>query len=230
MTVRISLSVIFFLLVGHAASADDLVSASEAVLECRSVQDSTAKLACFETAANAIDAILQRRETSAKIAQAPTKPDVSSAPLSTAPNTESTESSPLQTASIEPPRAAEPRSTPSNEVQTSPNATEPVEADTLPNRRLLPSWVPTVSLKFKDKDAVEEPDFFDTEITRIQRNKLGRHFFTTSDGQVWRQVRIEEIRAPSRLPAPAVIRQTLSGAIRIEISETDRSYNVYRVE
>lgn len=98
-------------------------------------------------------------------------------------------------------------------------------------RRLLPSWVPTVSLGGGgDKDREKEPDFYETEVDRIVRNKLGRHFFSTSDGVVWRQIRIEKIRAPKSLPAKATIKQTLSGSIRIEIEGTDRSYAVYRVE
>jgi hypothetical protein len=98
-------------------------------------------------------------------------------------------------------------------------------------RRLLPSWVPTVSLGGGgDKDREKEPDFYETEVDRIVRNKLGRHFFSTSDGVVWRQIRIEEIRAPKSLPAKATIKQTLGGSIRIEIEGTDRSYAVYRVE
>ena len=79
-------------------------------------------------------------------------------------------------------------------------------------------------------DAAEEPDFFDTQITRIQRNKIGRHFFTTSDGQVWRQIQIGPIRAPAALPADATIRQMMSGAIRLEIEDNGRSYSVNRIE
>jgi len=102
--------------------------------------------------------------------------------------------------------------------------------DEFGKRRLLPSWVPTVSLNIGGKDQEKEPDFFETTVTRIQRNKIGRHFFTTADGQVWKQFQIKEVRAPKRLPAKAVIRQTISGSIRLEIEENGRSYPVVRVE
>ena len=121
-----------------------------------------------------------------------------------------------------------PAPTPAEAVKVA--STEAAEEE-FKRRRLLPSWVPTVSLGGGgDKDREKEPDFYETEVDRIVRNKLGRHFFSTSDGVVWRQIRIEEIRAPKALPAKATIKQTLSGSIRIEIEGTNRSYAVYRVE
>ncbi|MEO1137764.1 MAG: hypothetical protein AAFW68_14370, partial [Pseudomonadota bacterium] len=92
----------------------------------------------------------------------------------------------------------------------------------------LPSWIPRIS--FGDRDVEKEPDEFRTTITRIQRNKIGRHFFTTAEGQVWRQKDVGAIRAPKTLPAEVVLSQNIAGGIRLRIVETNRIYNVGRVE
>jgi hypothetical protein len=75
-----------------------------------------------------------------------------------------------------------------------------------------------------------EPDEFAKQLTRIQVNRLGRHFFTTAEGHVWRQKSPEEIRAPKTLPADVVIYQNITGGLRLKIVETNRSYPVRRVE
>lgn len=194
--------------------AQDLRSASEGVVACQSVEDTAERLACFEAAAQQLSTALALPQP--QIVQAPTAASATgavTAPIQQATtSTTTTAAAPVQMASAE----------------TAPSAESPPTGP--PKRRLLPSWVPTVSLSIGGGDSVEEPDFFDTEITRIQRNKIGRHFFTTSDGQVWRQIQIEKIRAPATLPANATLRQTLSGSIRLEIEENGRSYPVNRVE
>jgi hypothetical protein len=97
------------------------------------------------------------------------------------------------------------------------------------NDSILPSWIPRVSFGNR-RDVEKEPDEFATQLTRIQRNNLGRHFFTTAEGHVWRQVEVEDIKAPKSLPADVVLKQNLLGGIQIEILETNRSYGVARIE
>ena len=93
----------------------------------------------------------------------------------------------------------------------------------------LPSWIPRITFG-SDRDVEKEPDEYQTKLTRIQVNGIGRHFFTTADGQVWRQIKIEEIRAPKTLPADITLFQGMTGGIRLKIEETKRTYAVYRVE
>ena len=81
-----------------------------------------------------------------------------------------------------------------------------------------------------NRDVEKEPDQYETTITRIQVNRIGRHFFTMSDGLVWKMKDIEEIRAPSSLPADAIIRQNIMGGILLKIVHTNVSYAVERVE
>lgn len=194
--------------------AQDLREASEDVVACQAIEDNLEKLTCFESAAAALSLALTAPVETAEIAPTP--------------------ETPVQQATVEAPQTA-PAATTEAQAPVQMAATEVASADTEtlegpPKRRLLPSWVPTVSLSIGRGESVEEPDFFETEVTRIQRNKIGRHFFTTSDGQVWRQIQIEAIRAPDVLPAKATIRQTLSGSIRLEIEDNGRSYPVNRVE
>ena len=199
--------------VAMPAFAQDLREASENVVACQTIEDNLEKLSCFENAATALSAVLSAPVETAEVAPAP---------------------APIEQAAVQSPQAPTPAATEATApvqmatAETAPETAEQPEGP--PRRRLLPSWVPTVSLSIGGGDAVEEPDYFETEVTRIQRNKLGRHFFTTSDGQVWRQIQIEEIRAPKSLPADATIRQTLSGSIRLEIEDNGRSYPVNRVE
>ena len=208
-----SLAVFAVMVAGTATPgfAQDLREASEDVVACQSIEDNLEKLTCFESAATALSVILSVPVATAETAPAPVQQATVQAPQ--APASAAAEGpAPVQMAATE----------------AAPAAAEQPEGP--PRRRLLPSWVPTVSLSIGSGDSVEEPDFFETEVTRIQRNKLGRHFFTTADGQVWRQIQIEAIRAPGALPAKATIRQTLSGSIRLEIEDNGRSYPVNRVE
>jgi len=93
----------------------------------------------------------------------------------------------------------------------------------------LPSWIPRITFG-SDRDVEKEPDEYQTKLTRIQVNRIGRHFFTTSDGQVWRQTNITKIRAPKTLPANITLSQGVMGGIRMKIEETNRIYAVARVE
>jgi len=93
----------------------------------------------------------------------------------------------------------------------------------------LPSWIPRITFG-SDRDVEKEPDEYQTKLTRIQVNRIGRHFFTTSDGQVWRQTNIADIRAPKTLPADITLSQSIMGGIRLKIEETNRIYAVARAE
>ena len=102
------------------------------------------------------------------------------------------------------------------------------DAEEAPRSR-LPSWIPRVTFG-GDRDVEKEPDEFETQVTRIQVNRLGRYFVTTAEGHVWRQKSPEEIRAPKKLPADVIIYQNITGGLRLKIVETNRSYAVRRVE
>lgn len=93
----------------------------------------------------------------------------------------------------------------------------------------LPSWIPRITFG-SDRNVEKEPDEYQTKLTRIQVNKIGRHFFTTSEGHVWRQKEIGDIRAPKTLPADITLSQNIAGGIRMRIEETNRVYSVARVE
>ena len=96
-------------------------------------------------------------------------------------------------------------------------------------RSRLPSWLPRVTFG-GDREVEKEPDEFETQVTRIRVNRIGRHFFTTAEGHVWRQKTPDEIRAPKTLPADVIIYQNITGGLRLKIVETNRSYPVRRVE
>nr|WP_070958443.1 hypothetical protein [Hyphomonas sp. Mor2] len=189
-------------LVSSPVYAQDLRSASESVVACQNVEDAAQRLACFEAAAEQLSTALAIPP--AQIVPAPTA--TSSAAAVTAPVQQeaTTTTAPVQQASTD---TAQP-----------PN-----------NDSILPSWIPRVSFG-SGRDVEKEPDEFQTTLTRIQRNNLGRHFFTTAEGHVWRQVEVEDIKAPKSLPADVVLQQNLLGGIEIKILETNRSYGVARIE
>ncbi len=193
------------------AIAQDLRAASEGVVACQTVEDTTERLACFEIAAQQLSVALE----------APA-PQIVPAPAAVAPGSASDgATAPIQQAAVSAPG---PSAAPAP-VQQASNAT----ADGPDGGSILPSWIPRVTFGSRD-DADKEPDEFATQLTRIQRNNLGRHFFTTAEGHVWKQIGIEEIKAPKSLPADVVLHQNVLGGIRIKILETDRSYGVARIE
>ncbi len=124
--------------------------------------------------------------------------------------------------------AATPAPTPTQTIAatSAPVATATAEPE---RRRILPSWIPTVTIGRSD-DKEPEPSTIEVSVTRIQRNKINRHFFTTSDGHVWEQITPETIRGPESLPAEATLRRMLSGSIRLGFPGTNRSYPVVRIE
>ena len=197
------LSVIIITASGTALAQDSL-TASERFLACQSIEDSAEKLACFEEAAAAMSAEMAT----------PAAPEPEST-IAEAPAVEAVK----PVASAAPTQAPEPAKVP---VATEPEApTEPKE------RRLLPSWIPSVTLR--GEKSKSEPDEITISITRIQRNNVGRHFFTTSDGIVWEQIQVEAIKAPKALPANATLKRMLSGSLRLGFLGTSRTYAVRRI-
>ncbi|MEL6858464.1 MAG: hypothetical protein AAFO74_08770 [Pseudomonadota bacterium] len=210
------------------ASAQDMRVASEKVVACQSLEGAAERLACFETAATELSILLNA--PAPQMAQAPVlaPPVTAAAPIEQA----ATAAAPTAPAEVVVASAA-PVAAPTTvapQVAEQPVAVAATEAETpdVP-RSSLPAWIPRVTFG-RDRDVEKEPDEYATTLTRIQRNKIGRHFFTTAEGHVWKQKQIEEIRAPKTLPADVTLYQNITGGIRIKIEETDRSYGVQRVE
>ncbi|MEM7330294.1 MAG: hypothetical protein AAF437_16245 [Pseudomonadota bacterium] len=191
--------------------AQELRSASENVVACQDVVDALERLDCFEKAAAELS-----------LALAAPVPTQAAAPVAANP---STPAAPIEQAVVATNPAAAASATQAPAVQ---QAAATTTEENIPQSR-LPSWIPRVTFG-SGRDVEKEPDEYDTTITRIQVNRLGRHFFTTSEGHVWKQKKIEKIRAPKNLPAEAILYQNITGGILIKIKETNRSYRVDRVE
>lgn len=189
-----------------SASAEDVRDASKSVVACQSIADPMEKLACFEAAAEAVSQALAEPQAAAPVAEG---------------------NSAAATALVEQ----------ANQASAEPVAPAPqaqsvasVETPETEERRLLPSWIPSISLN-RDSKREARSDTFDIAVTRIQRNNVGRHYFTTADGQVWRQVEVKDVDPPSTLPAPAQLKRGAIGSIRLVFEEHPRDiYKVVRVE
>ena len=188
------------------AVAQDMRSASEKVVACQTIEDATERLVCFEAAATELSLILSAPALQAAPAPVAVQPAV---PTEQASTTAATATAPAAQQQV---------------AATTPEA----EAPNVP-KSSLPAWIPRVTFG-SNRDVEKEPDEYRTTITRIQRNRIGRHFFTTAEGHVWKQKKIEEIRAPKTMPAEAVLSQNVTGGILIKIVGTNRSYRVDRVE
>jgi len=108
---------------------------------------------------------------------------------------------------------------------------EPVEtasaATTESEQGKPPIWARVLRRNNKNPD----DDVYAVSITRILKNKQGRFFFITEDGQEWRQVQIKDVRAPKSLPAPAVIERSVTGSPKLSFdSVPGRTYKVRRIE
>lgn len=180
--------------------AQDMRSASEKVVACQEIPDSLERLACFEAAAAELSTILTAPVPAPAVIA---EPSVVTAPAVAEAATDTP--APIQQAAVD------------------------VDTESDVPRSSLPAWIPRITFG-SDREVEKEPDEFKTTLTRIQRNKLGRHFFTTAEGHVWRQIQIEEIRAPKSLPADVILSQNIMGGLRLEILESKRSYGVLRVE
>lgn len=115
--------------------------------------------------------------------------------------------------------------------ERTPEGPRTADADATEDRGLLPSWFPKVNRPNPSgDDAVEDPDSYGTKIVKIVTNNLGRYFFTTEEGFVWRQIELRRVYTPRSLPADAVILQGAMGSTRLKILSTGRSYLVERVQ
>lgn len=198
-------------------SAQDMRSASEKVVACQTVEDSLERLACFESAATELSTFLAAPAPVERAAAKPEAPIIPAAPVES-----------VQQASVAVEPSVEPAPTDAAQAPIQQAAVATEETRDVPRSR-LPSWIPRITFG-SDREVEKEPDEFRTTLTRIQRNKLGRHFFTTAEGHVWRQIQIEEIRAPKSLPTEVILSQNIMGGLRIKIVESNRSYGVLRVE
>ena len=200
------------------AVAQDMRSASEKVVACQTIEDAAERLVCFEAAATELSLILSAPAPQAAPAPVAVQPAVPTEQASTT-------AAPAAPAPVT--TTAATAAAPAAQQQVA--ATTPVaEAPNVP-KSSLPAWIPRVTFG-SNRDVEKEPDEYRTTITRIQRNRIGRHFFTTAEGHVWKQKKIEEIRAPKTIPAEAVLSQNVTGGIMIKIVGTNRSYRVDRVE
>lgn len=201
-------------------SAQELRSASENVVACQNIEDADARLSCFEAAAVELSVALAVPVP--EVAAAPaTSPSAPAAPVETA-AIPSVPAAPIETAAA--------TTVPADQVApVAQQAATTASTDADVPRSGLPSWIPRVTFG-SGRDVEKEPDEYTTQITRIQVNRLGRHFFTTTEGHVWKQRKIEEIRAPKALPADATLYQNITGGLRIKIESTNRSYSVERIE
>ncbi|MEL6727753.1 MAG: hypothetical protein AAFP81_16445 [Pseudomonadota bacterium] len=200
------------------ALAQDMRSASEKVVACQQVADPAERLICFETAAAELSALL-----TVPVAQAPAASPAPVAPTAPLEAPSSSETELIQQAAAVP--------APAPGAGDAPIQQAAVDAPATPEepRSRLPAWIPRVSFAER-RDVEREPDQFETTLTRIQRNNLGRHFFTTAEGHVWKQKGLDKIKAPSTLPTDVVLDKNIMGGITIKILETKENYPVTRVE
>lgn len=205
--------------------SQDMRTASENVVACQTVSDPAERLVCFETAAAELSALLAVPVAEANVPTAPSSATLPTSANAPAPVEQAMVSAPAVPAAPAAPVTASVAATDAPIQQAESAASDAEEA---PKSR-LPSWIPRVTFG-GDRDVEKEPDEFETQVTRIQVNRLGRYFFTTAEGHVWRQKSPEEIRAPKKLPADVIIYQNITGGLRLKIVETNRSYAVRRVE
>ena len=196
------------------ASADDLRTAAQKVSDCRAIDDDAARLACLDAAALALSVMLSAPSDEAQAAvqsQAETGP----AP---APQPETP-------AEPEWARAPEPREKPKREVAAVAPAAD--TAATPEKEKKVPIWARV----FQPSEDDDEENVYAVTITRITRNNAGRHFFHTSEGQVWRQTVAGKVRPPKSLPAAAKIEQKLMGSPGLRfVDGPTGEYTVRRIE
>lgn len=198
------------------ALAQDMRTASENVVACQDVADAAERLACFESAASVLSSLLVAPvQETAKAPEAPV----------------ATITAPVQQAAAPAASQAEQALVAASATTDAPiqqaAADTPQEADA--PRSGLPSWIPRITFG-SDRDVEKEPDEYETQLTRIQVNRIGRHFFTTNDGLVLKQRKPGGIRAPKTLPADIVLYQNIAGGLQLKVVETNRIYSVTRVE
>lgn len=199
------------------ALAQDMRSASQNVVACQDVDDPMERLECYESTTAILSSFLAAPVQEAAGAPQATAVTVPVTPIqqAAAPSTSQAEQALVAaSASVDAP------------IQQA--SADRASGPDAPKSR-LPSWIPRVTFG-SNNDADKEPDEFATKMTRIQANRIGRHFFTTAEGQVWKQTIPGEIRAPKQLPADVILSQNIMGGLMLKIVETNRSYSVQRVE
>lgn len=206
-------------LVGSVAApavAQDMHTASEKIVACQDLADADERLACFDTAVAELSDLM-----AVPLAEVPAPAPVAPTALS------ASESQLIQQAAVAPAIVADAAALAAAPPVQQASVDVPAEADA--NGSILPSWIPRVTFGER-RDVEREPDQFETTVTRIQRNNLGRHFFTTAEGHVWKQKSLDKIRAPSTLPIDVILDRNIMGGIRLRIPETKEVHPVIRVE
>lgn len=205
------------------ASADELKNAATKVTECRSIAEDSARLACLDSAALALSAVLESEAVAAKsedlvpapapaseTPKAPEPPKWAQAPKS--------KEAPKPEKSVEPDKLEEPKWRRAPEPKKTPEPTATKKRPPLWARVLRP-------------DDGSDDDLYPVTVVKITRNGAGRVFFYTEGGQVWRQTQVKEVTPPKSLPAGAVIQKSATGNPRFSFDDVpNRSYRVRRVE
>ena len=120
-------------------------------------------------------------------------------------------------------KAPKPKQDVAPTVAETASATDSADA----KERRLPIWARV----FSPGEDEEQVEVYEVTVTRITRNNLGRHFFHTSEGQVWRQTVVEPVKPPKSLPIEAKISKELMGAPSLRFKGGPKgSYRVRRVE
>lgn len=190
-----------------AANADEVRTAAEKVSDCRAISDDAARLTCLDAAALALSLALE----SGKV-EAPTVSEAAPEPVAEAPK------------EPEWARAPQPREKPKKEQAAIASPAPEAEAKEEKN---VPIWARV----FRPNEDDDEENIYAVTITRITRNNAGRHFFHTSEGQIWRQTVAAKVRAPKSLPAQAKIEQKVMGSPGLRFIDGPKGeYTVRRVE
>lgn len=223
-----------------SAQTDKRDEALEALQACRQISVADVRLACMDAASTILDGIDQT-ETTAPIAPAPPTPSITKEAQALeqerAALAAEREALAQQRADLD--RAAEQQAaTALATAETERLAAERAaiakeraeleaaraEAETTEKKRFSLLSAPK-GLGFFDND--DRPKRFHTTVTKIIVNNAGRHYFTTEDGTVWKQVPATALTAPSSLPAEVSIRRSASGSRRLAFDEhPNRSYVV----
>lgn len=212
------------------ALADDRDEAVAALQACRSIAANQVRLACMDAAIELLDSI----ETPAEITPAPAPPPASPPPIAQAAPT--AESEALERERLE--LAAEREALARERAELAAAETEKLaaEREALAKERAALETAQKEADEPKKRggllsaprglglfDQDDRPDRFYTNVTRIIVNASGRHFFTTEDGTIWKQVPPKPLKAPSSLPADVTIRRSASGSRRLAFEEHPRT-------
>lgn len=193
--------------VSSVAAADDLRAAASKVAECRTIADDSGRLNCLDAAALELSLALEGP-------QAVTAPEAPPAPVVEAPK------------EPEWAKAPEPRRKSKREMAAI-AAPEP-EAEAIPEKeKNVPIWARV----FRNNEQEKTEDRYTVSVTRITRNNVGRHFFHTSEGQVWQQTIVGDVKPPKSLPIDAEIqRRVMGNPVLSFVGGPKGEYTVRRIE